>query len=193
MRPAHIVWWRYGKEHDPGGSAFQVNPPQVVAAHIDQKLARLRALPAEAQTGRQVDEGLLIEKARPDAYAFGPDTRVYYLVARGLAVVENIRFPPPDERWSWYVHLARITFDAGRDCWIKQDLFADVILDRAGREALVIDLDDLATALDLGLVTPAETSAILRQTDAVVRAIHAGAFPFPEIERARAACKVLGW
>jgi hypothetical protein len=192
MNPAHIVWWRYGKEHDPAGSVFQRNPPEVVAAHIDQKLALLRALPPEAQTGWQLDEGLLIEKARA-GYGFGPDTRVYYLVERGLAVVENVYFPPPDERWSWYLHLAHIYPDAARGCWIKQDLFADVILDRAGREALVIDLDDLATALDLGLVTPAQTSAILRQTAAVVRAVLRGEFPFPEIERARAACQSLGW
>jgi hypothetical protein len=33
----------------------------------------------------------------------------------------------------------------------------------------------------------------LRRTEAVTRAIAHGEFPFPEIERARAACRELGW
>jgi predicted RNA-binding protein associated with RNAse of E/G family len=58
---------------------------------------------------------------------------------------------------------------------------------------MVVDLDDLATAIDLGLATPAETSLILRQTQAAVHAINRGEFPFPEIARGRVACRALGW
>jgi len=39
----------------------------------------------------------------------------------------------------------------------------------------------------------AETSQILRQTQAAVNAINQGEFPFPEIERGRGACRALGW
>jgi len=194
MKPVPIIWWRYGKEHDPGGQTFQLNPPEVVAAHLGTKLARQRAEPPDAPRCWWVDDELLIERARVPDPIFGPDTRMYYLPRRGLAVVENLHFPQPeDARWSWYIHVARIFLDDARECWIKQDLFADIVADRAARECLVVDLDDLATALELGLVTTAETSQILRQTQAAVHAINRGEFPFPEIERGREACRKLGW
>ena len=47
----------------------------------------------------------------------------------------------------------------------------------------MVDLNDLATALDLGLVTPAQASRVLRNTNAAVRAIERGEFPFSEIVR----------
>jgi hypothetical protein len=194
MKPMPILWWRYGKEHDPSGSTFQLNPPEVVAAHLDEKLARQRAEPPDAARCWQVDDDLLIERARVPDPIFGSDTRMYYLPKRGLAVVENLHFPQPeDARWSWYIHVARIYHDEARGCWIKQDLFADIVADRAARECLVVDLDDLAAALDLGLVTAVEAGQILRQTQAAVHAINRGAFPFPEIERGREACRGLGW
>jgi hypothetical protein len=194
MKPVHIIWWRYGKEHDPGGSTFQINPAERVAAHLDDKLARQRAEPEAQRRCWQLDDDVLIERVHPDNRLFGPDTRVYYLPKRGLAVIENLRFPDPaDARWSWYLHVARIYPDPARNCWIKQDLFADIVTDAGCRETLVVDLDDLATALDLGLVTVAQTSQILRQTQAAVHAINRGEFPFPEIERGRAAARSLGW
>ena len=138
----------------------------------------------------------MIERADPGgvaSFAFGADTRIYYLIRRGLAVIENIHHSPPKERWTWYLHVADIFWDAARECWIKQDLFADILVDRAGRETLVTDLDDVATGLDLGLLTPPHASTVLRTTNATVRAIANGQFPFPEIVRAQVACKELGW
>jgi predicted RNA-binding protein associated with RNAse of E/G family len=58
---------------------------------------------------------------------------------------------------------------------------------------LVIDLDDVATALDVGLLTPPQASSVLRTTNAAVRTIERGGFPFPEVVRGQAACVQLGW
>lgn len=193
MKPTLIVWWRYGKEHDPGGGDFRVNPPGTVAAHIDQKVAAARRTPEADWRWWQVDDELLIERANPTSWAYGPDTRIYYLLRRGLAVIENIKFPSPDEHWTWYLHVADIFWDAARECWIKQDLFADILVDRDGQQTLVIDLDDLANALDIGLLTPEQTSTVLRTTNAAVRTIENEGFPFEEIVRAQAACRELGW
>ena len=193
MKQTLIVWWRYGKEHDPAGGNFRVNPPGVVAAHIDQKVAAARRTPEADWRWWQVDDELLIERANPSGFGFGSDTRIYYLPRRGLAVIENNKFPAPDEHWTWYLHVADILWDAARECWIKQDLFADILVDRDGQRTLVIDLDDLANALDIGLLTAEQTSAVLRTTNAAVRAIEGEGFPFPEIEQARAACRELGW
>jgi hypothetical protein len=193
MNKTLVVWWRYGKEHDPAAGAFRVNPPGVISAHIDQKIAAARLWSAADWRWWQVDDELLIERADPTGYGFGLDTRIYYLVRRGLAVIENIQFPAPNEHWTWYIHVADIFWDTARECWIKQDLFADILVDRGGRETLVIDLDDVATGLDLGLLTPPHASTVLRTTNVAVRAIASGKFPFPEIVRAQAACKELGW
>ena len=38
-----IDWWRYGKEHEE--EDFRVNPPEVVAAHLDRKIAAFRTQP----------------------------------------------------------------------------------------------------------------------------------------------------
>jgi len=57
----------------------------------------------------------------------------------------------------------------------------------------VEDLDEVGLALDLGLLTSEQTSTVLRTTNAALRAIEAGEFPFPEIIRAREACRELGW
>jgi hypothetical protein len=194
MKPVNIIWWRFGKEHDPGGGTFRLNPARLVAAHLDDKLALQRAEPEDQHRCWQVDAEVLIERANPSTLHCGPDTRIYYLPQRGLAAIENIHFRrPEDQRWSWYIHMVRLYHDTARDCWIMQDLFTDLVTDAGCRDSMVVDLDDLATALDIGLVTPAETSRILRLTNDAVQAISRGEFPFPEIVRGREAGKALGW
>jgi predicted RNA-binding protein associated with RNAse of E/G family len=165
----------------------------MVANYLDQKVARKKALPPEQQVCWEVDGDLLVERAIPEAPHFGPDTRFHYLVRHGLLVVENIHIQPPHDHWDWFMHVADIYFDQARECWISQDLFVDILVDRSGRRSLVVDLDDTATALDLGLLTPARASQVLRTTDETVRAIEAGEFPFKDLVRGQAACKELGW
>lgn len=193
MHKTLIIWWRYGKEHGDNPDDFRVNPPEVIAAQLDKRLARFRATPESDWRWWQVDETLLIERPLADGHAYQPDTRIYYLIPHGLAVIENIHLPPPNDHWRWYIHLADMAFDTHRQCWVKQDLFCDVLMEHSGRAPQVIDLDDLATAQDMGLITPAQTSAILRKTEVLTRAICRGHFPLPDILRARAACLALGW
>jgi len=193
MNKTLVVWWRYGKEHDPGGGTFRVNPPGMVSAHIDQKVTAARSTAEADWRWWQVDDELLIERVDPSGYNYGPDTRVYYLPKRSLGVIENLRRPPPHERWSWGIHVADTFWDTARECWIMQDLFADVLVEASGRVCRVEDLDEVGLALDLGLLTSEQTSTVLRTTNAALRAIEAGEFPFPEIVQARAACRELGW
>jgi hypothetical protein len=193
MKPIDIIWWRFGKEHDPGGQTFRLNPPALVADHMDKKVARRRSLLSEQEPCWEVDADLLVERADPQGFHYGPDTRFHYLVRQGLLVVENIHLDPPHEHWTWYIHVADIYFDQARECWVSQDMFADILVDRTGRQSLVMDLDDMATAIDMGLLTPAQSSRVLRNADAAVRAIEAGEFPFPDLVRGQAACRELGW
>ncbi len=186
-----MAWWSYGKEHH--GDDLRLNSPETIASHLDAKIASFRATPNDEWRWWQVDDDLLVERPKPDSRWCGPDTRIYYLVRRGLGIIENIHYPPPDDRWTWYIHLADIFYDPARECWIMKDLFSDILVDGDERTCRVLDLDDLADALDLGLLTPAQTSEILRRTDLTLTAVAKGAFPFPEIERGWAACKELGW
>lgn len=186
-----VAWWRFGKEHSE--EDFRVNPPHVIAEHLDSKVALFRQTPEADWRWRQEDSTLIVERPAPDSWLYGLDTRIYYLVARGLAVIENIHIAEWDDEWRWYVHLADIFHDEGRDAWIMQDLFCDVIVHEDTRRYRVLDLHDLGNALDIGLITPAKASEILRRTNAVLQAIEAGEFPFPEIKRGQSVCRGLGW
>ena len=186
-----VVWWGYGKEHD--GDDLRLNSYEVIASHLDAKIASFRATSSEEWQWWQVDADLLIEHPKPSSRWCGPDTRIYYLVKRGLGIIENIHYPPPDNRWKWYIHLADIFYDPARECWIMKDLFSDILVGGDNRICRVVDLDDLADALDLGLLTLAQTSDVLRRTDLTLTAIAKSTFPFPEIERGRAVCKKFGW
>ena len=191
MHRTLVIWWRYGKEHSE--ESFRLNSPEVIAAHLDEKVAHFRQTPEAAWRWWQVDDGVMVERPVPDNLFMREDTRIYYLPSRGLAVIENIHLRPPHDIWPWYLHLANIAYDGNRTTWVKQDLFCDILIGRDGRSHQVIDLNDLATALDIGLLSPQQTSDVLRRTETTTRAIARGEFPFPEIERARAACRELGW
>jgi hypothetical protein len=186
-----VAWWSYGKEHV--GDDLRLNSPEVIASHLDAKIAAFCATPGDKWRWWQVDDDLLVERPKPDSRWCGPDTRIYYLVKRGLGIIENIHYPPPDDRWKWYIHLADIFYDSSRECWIMKDLFTDILVGDDNRTCRVVDLDDLAEALDLGLLTPAQASDVLRRTDLTLAAIAKAAFPFPEIGRGRAAGRELGW
>lgn len=185
------IWWRYGKEHSEG-DGFRINPPAVVEQHLTAKATHFHATPAEQW--RWWREGnLIVERPNPSGYGYGPDSRIYYLVDRGLTIVENIHLRDPWQAWPWYIHLADIFYDAHRDCWISKDLFCDVILTPDGRQYHVHDLGDLGHALELGLISAATVHQILRRTDALLEEIALGQFPFPAIEEARNLCRRLGW
>ncbi|HVG01195.1 MAG TPA: hypothetical protein VND68_15250 [Chloroflexia bacterium] len=184
------VWWRFGKEHSE--EEFRVNDPSVVAAHLDEKLARFRQADADAWPWWQ-EGGLLVEKPTPDSWLYNSDTLIYYLVERGLCVVENIHAPDWGDEWRWYVHIADVFYDGEREAWIMKDLFCDVIVHEDCRRYRVLDLHDLANALDIGLISPPQASDILRRTEEVLRSIERGEFPYPEMVRGAEICRGLGW
>ena len=188
-----VVWRRTGKEHGEN-DGFRVNSPETIAMHLDGKLTEYRATPEDAWRWYQVDEGLIVEKFGLPAHGpFRADTRFYHLIERGISVMENLYFRPPNDRWRWYLHLADIYFDSSRACWIMKDLFCDILVDHDKSHHRVLDLDELGDALEMGLVTPADMIRVLRNTDAALEDIAAGKFPFPEIVRAHEACRALGW
>ena len=45
-----VVWWRYGKDHSEEG--FRVNPPEVIAAHLDQKMVALNIQLTKAKVSK---------------------------------------------------------------------------------------------------------------------------------------------
>lgn len=191
LRKTLAIWWRYGKEH--GGDTVQINPPYLITEQLDQKLTAFRAQPADNWRWWQVDTDLIVERADPTAPGYGPASRIYYLLGRGLVVVENPHRSALDDEWTWRLYLADIFYDEGRDCWIKKALFCDLLVDRTCRHSRVLDLDDLADALTIGLIAPNEASDILRHVETIVNAVADGEFPYAEIRRGQAACRQLGW
>jgi hypothetical protein len=185
-----VVWWRFGKEH--GGDDFRINSLETISTHLDSKAAAFKAKHADDWRWWQVDDELLIERHDPDRL-FGPTARIYYLINRGLGVAEGINLPPPDDGWKWYIHLADHYFDSARGCWLMKDLFVDILVGGDDRQSRVIDLDEFAQALDIGLIDSTQASAILRRTDSTLTAIAKGQFPFPEIARGQLASQQLGW
>ncbi|HRW08202.1 MAG TPA: hypothetical protein P5121_24030 [Caldilineaceae bacterium] len=69
----------------------------------------------------------------------------------------------------------------------------DIVLDRRANQYHLLDLADLGQALAIELITPAATTAILQRVDTLLTAITQDEFPFPEIARAQALCRQLGW
>ena len=189
QKESPVIWWRFGKEH--GEDDFRVNSSMTVTDHLDQKIARLRQTPPE-QWQWWRDSDVIVEKPTPSIH-YREDTRIYYLIERGLTVIEAIHLPPPREQWYWYIHLADIFYDEQRQCWINKDLFCDIVLDPTGERYHLMDLADLGDALAIRLITSEETTSILHRSDAIVSTIVSGVFPFPEIEHARQMCQLLGW
>ena len=191
--PTQIVWWRFGKEHGED-RGIRLNSPDLISAALTQRAVTSRAVPDESWGWYQVDETLLVERPQPSPSGhYRSDTRIYYLLEDGLTVVENIYLPPPHDKWVWYIHIADTFYDRSREVWIQKDLFVDVVIEKDLRHHRVLDLHDVATALDIGLIGARDVSMILRRTNKLLQAIAKGRFPLPEIERARAACRALGW
>jgi len=62
----------------------------------------------------------------------------------------------------WYCDIVQYDFNEDHTVLTVTDLLADVVIYPSGRYK-VMDLDELADALDRGLITPVQMSACLRQ------------------------------
>lgn len=184
MHKTLIVWRRLGKEHGEE-TGFRVNPPDLVAGHVETQQQALRRTPEAQWRWWQVREDLLVEQVPPQG-PYLPGCVAYYLPKRDWLILEKIRLRRLGPEWTWYVHIGDIAYDARRACWIMTDLFVDVIVQPDDRTHSVLDLNDLAHALEIGLVNAPTLCRVLRSTQGLVDLLLAGGFPPPEVHEARA-------
>lgn len=179
MKKTLVVWRRFGKEHGET-SGFKVNPPSVVETHIQQKVEHFTQTPAERWRWWQLSNGLVIEKYPADTN-FDTSATIYYLPPKRWAMMQN----PGNffgEDLGWYIHIGETVYEPTYGCWIFTDLFCDVLVKKDNQIHSVLDLDDLAEAFEIGLITETKLLQILRDTQALVNLIWKGNFPPAEVE-----------
>lgn len=92
------------------------------------------------------------------------------------------RFYDGDRQFAyWYCDIIDVEYDKEKDQYIIIDLLVDVKL-MPDRTMKVLDADELAEAMEQGLITPEQACRSLRKLDAVLRMVYDGTFP-PEICR----------
>lgn len=177
MQETLIVWRRTGKEHGEN-TGFQLNPPDVVEASLQRKVEDFRTVPRETWSWWQIDEELLIEKNRPgEAWPRADEVLYYHLPALHCLIVERAFNKRMGPEWSWYVHVGEHQWRQDLDAWVFTDLFADLLVHDDRRQHTVVDLDDLAQAMDLGIITATRAADVLRHTQTLVDRVTAGEFP----------------
>ena len=163
MRETLIVWRRTGKEHREN-AGFQRNSPDVVEASLRAKVEDFRSVAADTWSWWQIDDQLLIEKNRPGVdWPRADEVLCYHLPDQHLLIVENAHHPQMGPEWSWYVHIGDHQWRPDLGVWVFTDLFVDILVHQDRRQHTIVDLDDLAEAVDLGIITPAQASHTLRQ------------------------------
>ena len=73
----------------------------------------------------------------------------------------------------WYCDIIDHTWDKTADTYVFTDLLADVLIYPSG-EIKVVDLDEVAQALEEGLLTADQTCLCMRRLDSLLREIYAG-------------------
>lgn len=187
-----VVWRRLGKEHGEN-QGYRLNPPELVDDHIRSKVEAFRQTPEDAWRWYQVSENLIVENGAKSIFT-GEDTVVYYLPSKGWLLMDQPQWSTLNPKlWRWMAHIGDTTFDPKYGCWVFTDLFADVIIKQDNFSHEVLDLDDLAQAMEMGLVDQGQTIRILRSTQELVNLIRAGEFPPKEVRDCRQHLEELGW
>lgn len=75
----------------------------------------------------------------------------------------------------WYCDIVEYTWNETADTLTVTDLLADIILYPDGRMK-VVDLDELAEAMEKGLITQAQTAAALRRLNSLLTMIYRDKF-----------------
>ena len=177
MQETLIVWRRTGKEHGES-TGFQLNPPAVVEASLRRKVADFRAVAADTWSWWQIDDGLLIEKNRPGVdWPRADEVLCYHLPALHCLIVERAFNQRMGPEWSWYVHIGDHEWRQDLDAWVFTDLFADLLVHDDRRQHTVVDLDDLAQAVEMTIISATQAADVLRHTQALVDCVTAGEFP----------------
>lgn len=76
----------------------------------------------------------------------------------------------------WYVDIVDIEYDKDKDTYIMKDLLVDVKLMTDG-ELRVLDVDELAEALEKGIITTEQACLALRKLNEILKMIHDKQFP----------------
>lgn len=81
----------------------------------------------------------------------------------------------------WYCDIIEHSYEADRDTYIFTDLLADVLIYPSG-EIRVVDLDEIADALETGLLTQEQTCSCMRKLDDLLRETYSGRL-LPSLEK----------
>jgi len=187
-----VVWRRLGKEHGEV-QGYRINPPEVVEEHIRAKVEVFRQTPEDDWHWYRVSDDLVIENGAKSIFC-GEDAIAYYLPRKGWLLMEEPKWSTLDPSlWRWMAHIGDMSFSHQYGCWVFTDLFADVIIKHDNLTHEVLDLDDLAHAMEIGLIGADQAQRVLRSTQELINLIRAGEFPPQEVLDARPHLERLGW
>ena len=141
-------------------------------------------------TRSKFSANLLVEKNRLGRG--NPNVLYYHLPKKHWIIVENATISHLGPDWTWYVHIGDVNWNPSLDCWIFTDLFIDILVHRDCRTHTLVDMDDLAQAIDVGLAPLSQVTHILRHTQTLIDSIQSGDFPPPEIMPCREALRQQG-
>ncbi len=85
-------------------------------------------------------------------------------------------YDPQDNFVYWYCDIIDVEYDEERDRYILTDLLADVKLFPDGT-LRVLDMDEIADALETNIITPQQACMSLRRLDKLLKVIYEGNFP----------------
>jgi hypothetical protein len=151
-----------------------------------------RQTPPEDWRWWKLSDEVIIER-NGSKVGYGESTLIFYLPKRRWVLMYMPKWTYLTLDWTWLVHIGNVEFDQRYDCWVFTDLFADVIVREDNVTHQVLDLDDLADALEIGLVDMPTTSRILHATQELVNLIASGGFPPRELLGHEKALQSLGW
>lgn len=96
-----------------------------------------------------------------------------YFLRDGLKISKMYR--PDGSLLHWYCDIVDFSYDGGEQSLTVTDLLADVIL-YPGGSVQVVDLDELAEALERGLITKEQMSSCLRSLNYLLSMIYRDKF-----------------
>lgn len=82
----------------------------------------------------------------------------------------------------WYIDILAIEYSEQQHAYTLTDLIVDVVVHPDGYVD-VIDLDEMAEAMEQGFISQEQVVLALRHLDTVLRLNYAKKFPPPEVER----------
>lgn len=92
--------------------------------------------------------------------------RAYVIGTEGIQLTRPVNFVDQLEG-GWYVDLVDLV-DLGDDRFEVRDLYVDFVIPPTGRRYEVLDLDELADAMEDGSLSPAQVSGVLRNAQRFV-------------------------